>query len=198
MCAASDIVLLTDGNSKSFWLTRLRMYSIRYRFCGHANCTGGVRVLIAVTMVCHKQNILSGTDDRKTEELKQFWCFPLLREKCHEPLTSIASLILFLMSWIFCFFSLKQTYRNNHWHDCHWTCIAVTYWQKSVFRPKERNTKKESNTGVHLYPQPYSYTCYVEAHQEQTYNPMCFLIHVFSLVVTLTTENKPPHTALLY
>lgn len=46
--------LLTDGNSKSFWLTRLRMYSIRYWFPGHANFTGGVRVLIAVTMVCHK------------------------------------------------------------------------------------------------------------------------------------------------
>lgn len=67
--AVSDILLLTDGNSKSFWLTRLRTYSIRYRFSGHANCTGGVRVLIAVTMVCHKHTnpnkIRLSLDDRK-------------------------------------------------------------------------------------------------------------------------------------
>lgn len=49
----SDLVILTDGNSKSFWLTRLRMYSIRCLLSGQANCTGGVSVLIASTMVCH-------------------------------------------------------------------------------------------------------------------------------------------------
>lgn len=52
----SGVELLTDGKSKSFWLTRLRTYSIRCRFSGHANCTGGVRVLIAVTIVCCKRN----------------------------------------------------------------------------------------------------------------------------------------------
>lgn len=48
------------------------MYSIRYRFSGHANCTGGVRVLIAVTMVCHKQTnpnkMHFNVDHRDTED----------------------------------------------------------------------------------------------------------------------------------
>lgn len=77
---ASDIGLLTDGNSKSFWLTRLRMYSMRYRFSGHANCTGGVRVLIAVTMVCHKHtypnNIQLNVEDRKTADGHDFRILP--------------------------------------------------------------------------------------------------------------------------
>lgn len=62
-------IQLTEGNSKSFWFTWCRTYSIRHWFAGQANWHGGVSVVMADTIV------------------------------------SIASLMLFLISWIFCFFS---------------------------------------------------------------------------------------------
>lgn len=97
MCLDGCALLLTDGNSKSFWLMRLRMYSIRYLFSGHANCTGGVRVLIAVTMVCHKHTnptkINWNLDDTNTQDGKQFWHIVYKQKKKPKYTTYLNSLL---------------------------------------------------------------------------------------------------------
>lgn len=106
----SGVELLTDGKSKSFWLTRLRTYSIRCRFSGHANCTGGVRVLIAVTIVCRKRNKNTRKLSLEHFTKQPISIFHLLKLRVvsvwwfkdkgtdRQTLTSMASLILFLMS----------------------------------------------------------------------------------------------------
>ena len=44
-------MILTEVNSKSFWLARLRMYSSLNWLAAQARWTGGVRVVMAATIV---------------------------------------------------------------------------------------------------------------------------------------------------
>ena len=152
VCVPSDFVLLTDGNSKSFWLTRLRKYSIRYRFSGQANCTGGVRLLIAVTMVCHKhrksfkrKKIHSSTlNDSTTAWLalftkssKNIWGYFNVfigYEQRNDTNTAtylygLFDIILDVLNFLL-FLSEKQTKVNVRYY----CCTASTYTSKSVVR----------------------------------------------------------------
>lgn len=93
-----DILLLTDGKSKSFWLTKLRMYSIRHWFSGHANWTGGVRVLIAVTMVCRKET--QRKTIRQHDRLRPHLSKLLLNHQQHTYLDSLFNIILNVLDFL--------------------------------------------------------------------------------------------------
>lgn len=122
-----NFLIHTGVNSKSFWLVKLRMYSSRNWFSGQANWTGGTKLFIAVTIVWRKNRVFIWLKHIFKYRISYSTC-ELINVPWGSTLTSIASFILFLISWIFCFFSLwnKQTVSDQQ-------CIHNTHFQIKQF-----------------------------------------------------------------